>query len=238
MVAATHISKATLPTEQEAMTELLAWYALASSRPELYAKGKKWYPQALEDCKGLHAKLLQWDVEITLDQVIDVVAMVSPGRWWSENIEVAEYTIMAWMNASSEIDRKAYYSVCGLGVGYTWQNFVKAWRYLDGDYDCFNAGSPKTWCFADNIRLGVKSQRATIDLHMVHILAKTKSRASIAPGRYYGFFEMIIVKAAMILGLTPNELQAILWTIRVALFEAGYDVSGIYALLESMAIVE
>lgn len=234
MAKSLNLNKAMVPSQDVLIKNVLTWHALAQTMPAQCATDRQWYPKARMDCVVLCNELNLLGVTVSLDEVIDVVAAVSPGKPWGQNVSDARAAILAWGEVRSEEARMLAYKLHGGGgVGYTWENYRKAWRILDGESK-LEPSSEKTFSFSDNIRFGHASKLVTIDQHMIHSICDTGLRGSIGAGGYYSLLANVIIHVAALLGLTPEELQAIIWGCRVALFQAGYTVEDIAVMLSEL----
>lgn len=231
MTATKNLNKSMIPTLEEMTKNLLAWYALASGNSAKLAADLEWYQEAHDQCVALRNELEhEHGIAVTLDQVIDVVACVSPGMEWSKNIYAGKLVILTWAKYSSADERHNHYLTFHTGIAHGWRNFDNAWGVLDGTHRLLPTAS-KTFRFGDNIRNPQNSTYGTIDQHMVHIICNTGLRGSINPSRYYDVLENALIHTAQILGLQTHKLQAAVWCCRVDMFKAGYDVATIEQLL-------
>lgn len=217
------LSKKMVPSVEEMTKNLLAWYALSLNHP---ATDFEWYQKAHEEAQALSAKY-----NLPLDTVIDVIALVSPGMDWTKNIYAAEGVIVSWSKFSTLEERKRHFLTYKTGIAHGWRNFLNAWNRLDGLGELSDS-APKTYRFGENIRFPQDSGYVTIDQHMVHMLCNTGLRGSINPAGYYYLLEKVVQNVAHALGILPLKLQAAVWSFRVAMFKAGYDVDTLQTLLE------
>lgn len=233
MAKSTYIGKKSLPTHGEMVRELLAWWSFSQRNPERHAFNRRWYWHAQADCQTLADKH-----DLTLHTVCQVVAAISPGKQWNINMRDAELIIEAWkMGLVGEEARFAYLGQFAYQTGYTWENTRNAFAILDNGTDIPEERT-KTFCFAQNLEFPGLGKRATMDLHMGHILGKTRKRGPVNINAVYADMEHATHTAARLLGVLPEELQGAAWGARVDAFEAGYDVDTLCDLVDSMESVE
>lgn len=231
MTTTKNLNKSMIPTLEEMTKNLLAWYALASSNSAKLAVDLEWYQDAHNQAIALRNELEnEHNIIVTLDQVIDVIACVSPGMDWNKNIHAAKLVILTWVKYSTLAERHNYYLTFRTGIAHGWRNYDNAWGVLDGTHLLLPTAN-KTYRFGDNIRHPQSSVYGTIDQHMVHIICNTGLRGSINPGQYYDVLENAVIHTAQILGLQTHKLQSAVWCCRVDMFKAGYDVATIEQLL-------
>lgn len=233
MAKSLYIGKKSLPTFEEMCTELLAWYAYAQRDQQQFQAGLAWYDTAREECRRL-AELYGFD----LHTVCQVVAAISPGKQWEINIRDAEYILQVWLTGvQSEDERHAYLLERKYQTGYTWENTRNAFHILDSG-DSIPLERIKTFCFADNLENTNVTDLITIDLHMAHILGKTRKRGPVNVNAVYDLMAKVVVFVAALLGLEPKRLQSAVWDARVQAFIAGYDVNSLCDLIASIVEVE
>lgn len=232
MAKSLYLGKKSLPTFEEMCRELLAWHAYASRDPETFRANLEWYITARGECQTLGDKYT-----LTLHQTCQVVAAISPGKKWGINLRDAELIIQAWRLYATEVERFSYLLEYHFQTGYTWENARNAFTILDTGAD-IPSERTKTFAFAANLEFPGLTDLVTIDLHMAHILGKTRQRGPVNVGAVYDLLVEPVRFVARLLGITPDQLQSLVWGTRVAAFEAGYDADTLCDLIASIELVE
>lgn len=226
-----NLNKSLVPTEQDMIANLLVWYALSQRDRLSFQSNFNWYVNANRQCQEIADSFA-----LTLHMTTQVVACISPAKKWTLNIRDAVWVIEAYFYTTVTEERMAYLLQRGFGVGYTWDNAKKAWLALDGW--SIPPESEKTYNFAHNLEFPEETsfEYGTIDQHMVHIICGTKLKGTINPSGYYQRLKSALIKAAHILNILPQQLQAAVWGFRVDAFEAGMSVVDIYSLIDELAL--
>lgn len=233
MAKSHYMGKKSLPTFEGMCAELLAWYAFAQRDAKQFQEGLVWYDSARAECNRL-AELYGFN----LHTVCQVVAAISPGKPWPVNIRDAEYILQVWLTGvQSEKERFAYLLERKYQTGYTWENTRNAFCVLDTG-DPIPPERIKTFCFADNLENTQATELVTIDLHMAHILGKTRLRGPVNVNACYDSLASVVVFVGNLLGIEPKRLQSVVWHARVQAFIAGYSVESLCDLIASIAEVE
>lgn len=141
------------------------------------------------------------------------------------------------MGLTTEEERFAYLGERKYQTGYTWENTRNAFHILDTGED-IPRERIKTYSFGHNLEFPTKSEEVTIDLHMAHILGKTRQRGPVNVNAVYDLMAKVVRFVANILGIPARCLQSAVWGARVDAFEAGYDVDSLCDLIASIAEVE
>jgi hypothetical protein len=192
--------------------------ALASQDSDVWQSGLQWYANAHVDGIRLAGALNEQGIFVALEKICEVIAVISPSRYWHKNVVDAQHTIVAWAKFAEQGQRKAYCGTKGVGVPYGWANFIKAWAILDGSATLDFDGSPKTFSFAHNLLYPHDSRYVTIDQHMARILAGepySSARGNLRISkRQYKQFADVTVSVADSMGLLPLQAQAIAWEYR------------------------
>lgn len=229
MAKSTYIGKKSLPTFEEMCAELFSWYAFSQREEAQFEANLHWYNTANEDCQAL-----AMERGVSLHTVCQVVAAISPGKQWDINIRDAKLILEAWQaGLITEEERFAYLGQFSYQTGYTWENTRNAFAILDGGQD-IPAERQKTFAFADNLEFPDTSELVTIDLHMGHILGKTRKRGPVNVNAVYDLMVEAVRFVASVLKIKALRLQSAIWGARVDAFKAGLDVDSVCDLVASM----
>ena len=235
MAKSHYLAAKLLPSDEEMLAELLAWYALAQRDKQRFEFNFHWYEFANGECQSLAQKY-----NLTLHTTCQVVAAISPGKKWPINLRDAEHAIQAFFQFKTEAERIVYLGTLSYQTGYTWENTRNAWHILETGED-IPREREKTYSFAHNLEFPLsegEDEEVTIDLHMAHILGKTKKRGPVNVNSNYKRLVRIVEVAANLLGILKKRIQAAVWGFRVDAFEAGYSVDSLCSLVESSREVE
>lgn len=233
MAKSTYIGKKSLPSFEEMCQELFAWYAFAQRDTERFQYNLHWYNHANADCSTLAERY-----NLSLHTVCQVVAAISPGKQWGINIRDAEFIIQVWQSGvKDEKSRFAYLLERSYQTGYTWENTRNAFHILDTGED-IPVERQKTYAFASNLEFPDTSEEVTIDLHMGHVLGKTRKRGPVNVNAVYGLMVEAVRFVANVLRIHARRLQSAIWGSRVDAFEAGLDVDSVCDLVASIVEAE
>ncbi len=156
--------------------------------------GLRWYLQAHEEAIKLSSPSL------AVTRVAAIIAALSPGLRWENNIEAARRII-----AGEPLD----------GLGVRWYDGVrKAERILAGESPSVVLRGNKVIAFWGNIWHGNESNTVTIDGHAWAIWAGERRNLDEVPtlsDKLYSEISLDYSKAASIVGVRPCQLQAITW---------------------------
>lgn len=200
------IAKKDLPDSEVIVERYLDVYRNATEQ-ELVA-GLGWYAQA-----NSYARALQAGTGYTLEQVIALIAVVSPGTDWSGKNDTIPSRMLAVHSSGADLT-----DVGPNGPSSTWpfrsyDPVRKAQRILDGDTSALSGN--KVSAFAANIAGDYGP--ATIDGWMVKValnMPKLKwAQASVnskGPGAYQVLADAVR-EAAAVVGVTPAQFQAVVW---------------------------
>lgn len=194
-------------------------YEMALADTVNYEIGRNWYPVEHDNCVLAKADLYSTHgMQLSLRQVTDSVAIVSPSRPWRKNIQDAKFTILAWQLPTLE-ERKEYILANKAGSRYGWASYNRVWALLDGTYKFEYTSAPKTFSFSDCLEYPDSSAYCVVDQHNCHILL----------GEFYAPLESIGISYAQYIKLLPvmydsakhvgldhRTFQAIIWQWRMA----------------------
>ncbi len=157
--------------------------------------GLGWYKAAHDE-----AARLAKENNLTIEQTSAIIAALSPGLRWERNIEAAERVIRGR-------------SLNGLGV--RWYDGVKkARRIRKGQNPAVVLKGNKVRAFWSNILNPARSSAVCVDFHAHSIWSGNRWTADKAPSLSDGLYNRVAtdyVVVAKDLGLTPCQLQAIVW---------------------------
>lgn len=181
------------------MNNLLTLYQSASQ--ESILEGFHWYESAHRECEEIAEKY-----HLGIDQVCGVIAAISPGLAWEENIPQAKELIFAWKHG---------HPIPMVGV-YGRTNRDKAIRILDGGSPREVLGGPKVLAFYENILNPHDPDYVCIDRHALSAwkgtaLNDVRLHTLFGRPRTLRKVQQELISAARQVGLTPNRFQAIVW---------------------------
>jgi hypothetical protein len=233
MADSKNLNKSMIPSDEQMLSNFLAWYALAQTKQERFAVNMQWYVNANYECECMAVDLSrEFGVQLSIHTVCQVVSCLSPGKNWELNLADAGKAIRAYFLFQDLDDRKAYLKTQKFGVGYTWENCVNAFNALDGND--IPETREKTFAFARNLEFPKEGKLATVDQHMIHILTGTRLKGSINPGSHYKRLAKVVLLGCKLLGVTVEEGQAAVWGFRVDSFKAGVSVDSLCDLVEGL----
>lgn len=159
-------------------------------------RGKAWYKKAHDCCLDISTKY-----GYSLEQVIGVMAAISPRNKWKTNICNTFSLVMGHQNKVNPKDIK---------ISTFNKNKEKAWAILEGADPLTILGGNKVRAFYDNILNLEQSNKITIDTHAINIANGTKSNKTLS-NRAYQLLSNEYIQAANSIGIHPIYLQAITW---------------------------
>ena len=171
-------------SDEEARANILD--VLYRASPEEYSQGLSWYQKAGEEVSRLPARRdIRWDK-------CRVVAHLSPGCSWERNIALAKQ-FMETGDCPHPFGR----------------------RVLARCRSVYMPNGPKTWSFFWNL-YDPEADCVTIDRHAGAVCAgrslTEREMKTLTPNQYYRMEDQYQVLAE-VLGLRPNQLQAIVWLV-------------------------
>ena len=155
--------------------------------PEEWIKGYTWYPNT-------HDMLREWADETgySFEQCVGVFAVMSANKGYRQNV------VSAWNILSGQAPM--------FGTG---SEHDKSYAILDGDMSMVRG--PKVSCFDGNIRHPMSDEWVTIDTIMMGMVGMSPKELDVKGVR--DALKLGIRQAAAILGLLPNQAQAIAWVV-------------------------
>lgn len=197
----------------------LIYFFLSATEAERQ-EGIKWYASTFFETVEL-AKLYH----LPVDQVIDVIAALSPQLRWSENIYSAEVVIRYFLAGSFVPSYTEYLSGAKkllelsqginlpIDANVTGINKLKALWLLQGQKWALHG--PKVEAFADNIHRFEDSNRVTVDSHAISAWfgCVVPQSVTVTPS-FMAIIEADYRKLAALFGVSPLEGQAIVWIVK------------------------
>jgi hypothetical protein len=184
-------------TIQSLVASIQYWYLVATEEHLTAAhEGNQWYANARRFCQKLSRKY-----GLELQRAVAVVAVLSPGTWWSANCRDAD-------------------SVCKLGIRAKvttyGQNLLKATALLSGARAEDVLGGRKVKAFAHCILHGSRSRQVCLDRHAVRIACPWVATAAEAARvlSWAGSYDTIAQAYRQVAdehGIAPHQLQATVW---------------------------
>ncbi len=147
-----------------------------------------------------HARALAAKYNLTVEQSAGIIAVLSPGTNWNQNLQDAE-------------------ELCKYGDGAIvttyGPNKRKAIALLNGGAVADNVRGQKVSAFYDNIVRPDESKAVTIDRHMIRFMTGLQTEAEMkaiysSKKKYSALADIIRYRAEKI-NLKPWQLQAMLW---------------------------
>lgn len=185
-----------LPTKAKMVHNILSVYFDASE--EDVREGMAWYNKAYELCETLAG-----DYNYSPGKVAGVMAIISPGMTWEENISAPE-RILNLHNNGIRWEAWAGFSTYPA-------NLQKAQRVLDGDYSAVSGR--KVTSFYGNICGAFDA--VTVDRWALRIAVGNLhlSGSQIVPGgqKCYNAIADAYRAAADLAGINPCDMQAVTW---------------------------
>lgn len=195
--------KGELLTEKKVINSIIRFYSLASI--DETKEGMNWYNDANLYCRELTARF-----NVTISQVAGIIAAFSPQCGWQENKRFA----LSFLISPNKIVKNEMQT-----------RKAKTILKLQSEADIYNALSIndaawKTKAFFLNMLNPTVLTDVTIDRHAIAVCIQHPNNTFALSQAYgdltvnqYRFFEACYVKAAVSLGLLPQQLQAITWTV-------------------------
>lgn len=180
---------------------ILDMYALATSEEKTF--GETWYQEAHDIAQALANKY-----GYTLEQVIGVIAAISPMNRWAKNIVDAENILIA---------NNAGLGFSAVKVSSFDKNKTKAFACISAKnmYDIDELmNAKKTTAFARNIYEPCKDEFVTVDGHAYCVSIGERIPLEQCPGmtaKRYDSVANLYRMAASELGLKGHVVQAITW---------------------------
>lgn len=162
--------------------------------------GLLWYAEANAFAQGL-----AWDYKLSLEQVCDIIAALSPACSWEVNKADAKRIIEAYYHRGLAGAQAVTVSSYG-------PNKTKALNILNAGFALSSANGLKTWNFSANILLPIYSDYVTIDRHAKRVYDGVIQNGSVVVSpKEYAIIKQAYKDAAKELGLIPCQLQAVTW---------------------------
>jgi hypothetical protein len=191
-------------SKRKCINNLLRYYRLANASELI--EGMNWYNDAKQYATELAARF-----NITLSQVVGIIAAFSPQTGWAENKRyVLSFLINPKVGLKSEVQNSK----------------ARAILNMNNETDIYNAlslhkdGALKTKAFFLNILNPDVITDVTIDRHAVAASIQHPDSTEALPDNYrdytkkqYNFLESCYVDAANEMNILPQQLQAIVWTV-------------------------
>jgi hypothetical protein len=207
-----------IPSYETMLANNLYAYEQALLDPINYAIGANWYPVEHDNCVLVKSDLLgSHGLRLSLKQVTDTVAIISPGRPWSKNIADASHTIAAWTLADDM--RQDYLLKNKAGSRFGWAQYKRVWSMLDGNYQFLYTKAPKTFSFSGCLESPLSCELCVVDQHNCHILLGEFLSPLESIGISYAQYIKLLppmYDAAKHVGLDHRVFQAIIWQWRMA----------------------
>lgn len=186
----------------------MAWNPHVGNIFQVYARADRWDTEAgMQAYHGYHKLMAEIAVDcgVNVSVAVAVWAALSPNNGYQSNLDNTRTLIQAF-NKDTEIDK--------VKVNTYDSNKRKAWRICQGADALETLHAKKTCNFYQNTLNPDDPAPVTIDGHMysVWMLQRfTMSDAKIGNGRRYESIAEDFRYTAKVLGLLPNQLQAICW---------------------------
>lgn len=168
-------------------------------------EGKEWYYNVHKHCIYLANS---YGIDST--SVMGVVAALSPGSSWELNLTNTRKLIELYLdNPNQDIENLKHIGTYGKN------NVLKAWQILQGVSSLDVLGGNKVRDFFICIAIPDNKHTVVIDRHALSIalgvpLSDTSMRY-INSDRKYKFIASRYIYVAKVLGVLPNQLQAVTW---------------------------
>jgi hypothetical protein len=175
---------------------------------QVYARADRWDIEAgMQAYHGYHKLMadIAKDCSVPVSIAVGVWAALSPNNGYQSNLDNTRTLIQAfYANKSIEHVKVNTYN----------PNKRKAWKICQGDDPMSILHAKKTCSFYANTLNPDDPAPVTIDGHMYSVWMLTRfnmSAARIGNGRQYDLIAADFRQTAKVLGLLPNQLQAICW---------------------------
>lgn len=162
--------------------------------------GARWYAEA----HALAAAVAE-ETGLTTRQVAGVIAVLSPGVFWSYQIKTTKDFVLAVLAGED---------VTGEGFAYYNRNRAKAVRIINGEDPDRVVSGPKVTAFYRNILSKGTDDNVTIDRHALRVALGgdyTPNQISAFLKPYSDLAAQAYRLVAAALNLSPAELQAVCW---------------------------
>lgn len=190
-------------TKKKCVNNILRFYELATMNE--VNEGLDWYNEANKYSKELAARF-----NMSISQVVGIIAAFSPQTGWQEN---KRFALTYLINPKNRVKSLA--------------QTIKANKIarLKSESDIYHALSVnnaawKTKAFFLNILNPDIATDVTIDRHAIACCIQQTNKVEALNDRYaqltkkqYDFFQIAYVEAAKQLDILPHQLQAIVWTV-------------------------
>jgi len=194
--------KGDILTERKVINSIIRFHSLASIEETI--EGLDWYQQAHDYCRELAARF-----NVSVSQVAGIIAAFSPQCGWQENKRFA----LSFLISPNKIIKCQVQTDKARKI-LTLQSEADIYRALS-----LNDAAWKTKAFFLNMLNPTVLTDVTIDRHAIAVCIQHPSNTFALSEAYgkltvaqYRFFEACYVKAAVQLGILPQQLQAITWT--------------------------
>lgn len=243
------------------VSNLLDLFAQATTAE--IAQGKAWYQWAYQEAQDISRAY-----GVSLETVVKVACALSPRLLWEANMPAAEQVIRHYVSGGYVPDIERYrsggeklqrtrHTPTGVAVisddaglpyipGPTRVNIVKALWICQG-HDWVLRGK-KVNSFLDNILHWDTSTEVTVDSHHIQCWRGLMEEGTYAiPDAWYDVIVADTRAVAAMLGILPNQLQAILWLVKKRLVKQlsrelaklrrqGIEIPMLRQLLEMLGI--
>lgn len=197
------IFKGELLTERKVVNSILRFHALASLDETI--EGLDWYQSAHNYCKELAARY-----NVSVSQVAGIISAFSPQCGWQENKRFA----LSFLINPNKVTRNEMQTTKARKI-LTLTSEADIYRSLS-----LNDAAWKTKAFFLNMLNPTVLTDVTIDRHAIAICIQHPNKTAALSDTYskmtvtqYRFFERCYIAAAVKVGLLPQQLQAITWTV-------------------------
>jgi hypothetical protein len=191
-------TKLSLETLNTYEANILKVYLSANTSDKV--QGMEWYKTAGKIADNLAVKYQQ-----NKSSVCGVIAALSPGCPWENNLEYTERALQ-WYN-NQDLPRPNI-SIYGKA------NEDKAYRILSGEHSTMVLGGDKVTsfylCLVDQDNECVVIDRHAVSIAVGQPLGKEYAKY-VSTRKKYGAFEQCYVNVAKMLDIKPHQLQAITW---------------------------
>ncbi len=169
-------------------------HIMAAVSDDTLHNGKEWYTNAHSEVESMSFRY-----GLTVQSIAGIVAVLSPGVRWRQNLRDAEHVIQYQEQAT---------------VSTYPQNKIKALKILSG-YDPFAViGGPKVTAFFINILDPKDENYVTIDrwiLRALGIIGVREQKRVFDSEKQYNFIADVIRRKAKDNDMLPSQLQAVIW---------------------------
>lgn len=187
-----------LPQHDQMVKNILVNYGKAND--EHKSEGMNWYQHALAECQRIVEATDYW---YTIEQVIGIMAVGSPGVNWRENFTIPERMIDLHMREIPTTEWEGF--TCYK------RNLYKSAAVLDGDYSAIKGR--KTVAFFSNI--SGDGDMVTVDRWAIRVALNDPHipKEMIAPSsrKCYNAIADAYIEAASLVDIEPRQMQAVCW---------------------------